>query len=125
MRLQQGHDRSAKPHICLTGAAQPAVRGLEFAIQPGETFGFLGPSGAGKSTTQWVLIGLLLVPNLAWFFSGGWPALWPAPDLLAGQAVLGAGSWEPGAWRYLVVGWLYQLLLLAYLLRRFNKIMHQ
>lgn len=40
-------------------AAQPAVKGLSFAIQPGEVFGFLGPSGAGKSTTQKVLIGLL------------------------------------------------------------------
>lgn len=38
---------------------EPAVRGLSFAIQPGEVFGFLGPSGAGKSTTQNILIGLL------------------------------------------------------------------
>jgi fluoroquinolone transport system ATP-binding protein len=38
---------------------QPALRGLNFAIQPGEIFGFLGPSGSGKSTTQKILIGLL------------------------------------------------------------------
>jgi fluoroquinolone transport system ATP-binding protein len=38
---------------------QPAIRGLNFTIQPGEIFGFLGPSGAGKSTTQKILIGLL------------------------------------------------------------------
>lgn len=37
----------------------PAVRGLQFHIEPGEVFGFLGPSGAGKTTTQNVLIGLL------------------------------------------------------------------
>jgi len=37
---------------------QPAVRGLRFAVERGEIFGFLGPSGAGKSTTQKVLIGL-------------------------------------------------------------------
>jgi fluoroquinolone transport system ATP-binding protein len=36
-----------------------AVRGLTFAVEPGEIFGFLGPSGAGKSTTQKILIGLL------------------------------------------------------------------
>ncbi len=36
-----------------------ALRGLSFAIEPGEIFGFLGPSGAGKSTTQKILIGLL------------------------------------------------------------------
>ncbi len=41
------------------GAAQPAIRDLTFAIEPGEVFGFLGPSGAGKSTTQRILIGLL------------------------------------------------------------------
>ncbi len=41
------------------GAVNPAVRGLSFAVDPGEVFGFLGPSGAGKSTTQNILIGLL------------------------------------------------------------------
>lgn len=41
------------------GTENPAVREVNFSIQPGEIFGFLGPSGAGKSTTQKVLIGLL------------------------------------------------------------------
>lgn len=41
------------------GNKEAAVRGISFAVQPGEIFGFLGPSGAGKSTTQKVLIGLL------------------------------------------------------------------
>ncbi len=41
------------------GAAQPAVSGVSFAIEPGTILGFLGPSGAGKSTTQRVLVRLL------------------------------------------------------------------
>lgn len=42
-----------------SGGEAPAVKGLNFEIQPGEIFGFLGPSGAGKSTTQKILIRLL------------------------------------------------------------------
>jgi fluoroquinolone transport system ATP-binding protein len=41
------------------GNADETLRGLDFAIEPGEILGFLGPSGSGKSTTQKILIGLL------------------------------------------------------------------
>jgi fluoroquinolone transport system ATP-binding protein len=41
------------------GVDRPTLRGLDFAVERGEVFGFLGPSGAGKSTTQKVLTGLL------------------------------------------------------------------
>jgi ABC-2 type transport system ATP-binding protein len=37
-----------------------AVRGVNFAIEPGELFGLLGPNGAGKTTTIKMLITLLL-----------------------------------------------------------------
>ncbi len=36
-----------------------AVRGVDFDVQVGETFGFLGPNGAGKSTTINMLCTLL------------------------------------------------------------------
>src|SRR3954465_12245645 len=32
-----------------------AVRGIDFEVAAGETFGFLGPNGAGKSTTIKIL----------------------------------------------------------------------
>jgi len=35
-----------------------ALRGVSFAIRPGEIFGFLGPNGAGKSTLFSLLAGL-------------------------------------------------------------------
>jgi len=38
---------------------EPAVRGISFAIQQGEIFGFLGPNGAGKTTTISMLSCLL------------------------------------------------------------------
>jgi len=39
-----------------------AVRGIDFTVRPGETFGFLGPNGAGKSTTIKILC-TLAVPT--------------------------------------------------------------
>ena len=36
-----------------------AVKGVSFAVRPGEIFGFLGPNGAGKTTTISVLCTLL------------------------------------------------------------------
>jgi ABC-2 type transport system ATP-binding protein len=38
-----------------------AVKGISFAVQPGELFGFLGPNGAGKTTTVGMLCTLLKV----------------------------------------------------------------
>ncbi|MCC2594226.1 ABC transporter ATP-binding protein [Tessaracoccus sp. OS52] len=35
-----------------------AVRGIDFAVEPGESFGLLGPNGAGKSTTMRMLGGV-------------------------------------------------------------------
>jgi len=36
-----------------------AVKGVEFDVSPGETFGFLGPNGAGKTTTIGMLCTLV------------------------------------------------------------------
>jgi ABC-2 type transport system ATP-binding protein len=39
-------------------AGTEAVRGVSFAVEPGEIFGLLGPNGAGKTTTVECLVGL-------------------------------------------------------------------
>jgi len=36
-----------------------ALKDVDFAIYPGEIFGFIGPNGAGKSTTIRILLGIL------------------------------------------------------------------
>jgi ABC-2 type transport system ATP-binding protein len=49
-------DGAGQPAISVNGLAKryddvEAVKGIDFEVRRGETFGFLGPNGAGKSTT--------------------------------------------------------------------------
>jgi fluoroquinolone transport system ATP-binding protein len=46
-------------HYTYPGAKEEVVKGVGFAVEPGEIFSLLGPSGAGKSTTQKILFGVL------------------------------------------------------------------
>lgn len=48
-------------HVAFTvaGRALPAVRGVSFTLQPGETLAVLGESGSGKSVTAQAVMGLL------------------------------------------------------------------
>jgi len=56
------------------------VRGIDFAIAPGQCFGFLGPNGAGKTTTLRMILGLS--PP-----SGGRLSVFGQPMPAAGRAV--------------------------------------
>ncbi len=46
-------------HFTYPSAPQETLKGMSFAAEKGEVFGFLGPSGAGKSTAQKILTGIL------------------------------------------------------------------
>lgn len=46
-------------HFTYRGGSEETLRGLNFAVDSGDVYGFLGPSGAGKSTTQKILYRLL------------------------------------------------------------------
>ena len=39
------------------------IKGLSFAVQKGEIFGFLGPNGAGKTTTIRMIVGLMRITD--------------------------------------------------------------
>jgi ATP-binding cassette subfamily C protein CydD len=56
----------AAPLLCFQGVAyayddgqRPALHGLSFEVQPGETVALVGPSGAGKSTVAHLLLRFL------------------------------------------------------------------
>ena len=56
--------RDVRPAVSVRGLQKRygdivAVRGVDFEVAPGETFGFLGPNGAGKSTTIGMLCTLV------------------------------------------------------------------
>ena len=58
MQLDDGH--RPETVISVSGLVKrygdvEAVRGIDFTVARGETFGFLGPNGAGKSTTIKIL----------------------------------------------------------------------
>ena len=55
-----GAAASREPVISVAGLTKQygeveAVRGIDFEVARGETFGFLGPNGAGKTTTIRIL----------------------------------------------------------------------
>ncbi|HEY3335478.1 MAG TPA: ATP-binding cassette domain-containing protein [Candidatus Limnocylindrales bacterium] len=54
-----------------------ALDGVEFAVKPGEVFGFLGSNGAGKTTTMRIILGLLRADEGEVTWRGTPASAWP------------------------------------------------
>jgi ABC-2 type transport system ATP-binding protein len=77
----------------------PAVRGLSFAVQPGEVLGLVGPNGAGKTTTIRSIAGII-IPTSGRIRIGGHD-LAGAP--VAAKSLLAFIPDEPHLFEYLTV----------------------
>lgn len=60
MRLPPPKGRIALEHVVFLPprAPEPVIKGVDFALEPGETLGIIGPSAAGKSTLCRLLVGV-------------------------------------------------------------------
>ncbi|MBY8974450.1 type I secretion system permease/ATPase [Rhodobacteraceae bacterium NNCM2] len=54
----KGYVTAQKVAVVAPGEQVPALRGVEFAIEPGQALGVIGPSGSGKTTLAKVLTGI-------------------------------------------------------------------
>ena len=65
------------------GADRPVLRGVSFALAPGDVLGIIGPSGAGKSSLLRLILGMTEPASGGVFLDGHPTALWQRADLCA------------------------------------------
>jgi PrtD family type I secretion system ABC transporter len=63
------------------GAERPALRGISFGVQPGESLGIVGPSASGKSTLLRLALGVWKPGSGAMRIDGADAAAWPRERL--------------------------------------------
>ncbi|MEM9044107.1 MAG: type I secretion system permease/ATPase [Pseudomonadota bacterium] len=56
--VPKGYVAAQKIAVVAPGEQVPALRGVDFTIEPGQALGVIGPSGAGKTTLAKVLTGI-------------------------------------------------------------------
>jgi ATP-binding cassette, subfamily C, bacterial len=63
------------------GAERPVLRGVSFAMEPGEIIGIIGPSGSGKSSLLRLVLGMTEPTSGGVFLDGHNTFLWNREDL--------------------------------------------
>ena len=63
------------------GQPSAVIKGVTFALEPGESLGIIGPSGSGKTTLLRLLVGTLAPVSGSARLDGADLALWPREDL--------------------------------------------
>ncbi|MBP0493001.1 type I secretion system permease/ATPase [Pararoseomonas indoligenes] len=63
------------------GANTAVIKGVTFALEPGESLGIIGPSGSGKTTLLRLLVGTLAPVSGAARLDGADLSAWPREDL--------------------------------------------
>lgn len=67
--------------FALRGAERPIIRGVSFALSPGEALGIIGPSASGKSTLARLVLGIWKPASGAVRLDGADVAVWPRERL--------------------------------------------
>jgi PrtD family type I secretion system ABC transporter len=63
------------------GQPNAVIKGVTFALEPGESLGIIGPSGSGKTTLLRLLVGVLAPVSGSARLDGADLATWPREDL--------------------------------------------
>lgn len=63
------------------GMPTPVIKGVTFALEPGESLGIIGPSGSGKTTLLRLLVGTLAPVSGSARLDGADLATWPREDV--------------------------------------------
>jgi fluoroquinolone transport system permease protein len=120
----------AFPLAGLAGAGMPAVLLAALTAAPFAPLAALGLATFAENKVQGLALlkgcsVLLLAPIAAIFVPAPWQwALGIAPTFWPAQLYQALGAGQPGWWIYLLAGLAYQGLLLAALLRRFQRVMY-
>jgi ATP-binding cassette subfamily C protein len=77
----QGYMSVNKVTVMAPGDEAPVLRGISFAVEPGQALGVIGPSGAGKTTLAKVLVGIWRPASGKVRLDGAALDQWPIDDL--------------------------------------------